>query len=257
MIHRTAIVEDGVTLGSEVEVGPYAYVEAGAVIGDQSRIGPHAVVYGRVCLGQRCTVHAGAVLGDTPQDMGFDGGESAVRVGDDCVIREGVTIHRGTKPGTETVVGNECFLMAFSHLAHNVRLGNQVIVANGAVMGGYAEVGDRAFISGNTSVHEFVKVGRLAMMGGGGGMSKDLPPFCTTRPVTLNGVAGLNVVGMRRAGMSSSERADVKQAFNILYRSGLNTTQARAQLAETFSSGPGQEFVEFIDASTRGVCPLS
>ncbi len=256
-VHSTAVVEDGAELGVDVDVGPFAYVEAGARVGDRCRIGPHATIYNRTTLGSDCCVHAGAVLGDVPQDFGFEGGESFVSIGDGSVLREGVTVHRGSKPGTETVIGKRCLLMAFSHFAHNVELADDVIVANGALLGGYVSVGARAFISGNVAVHQFVRIGRLVMLGGGAMISKDVPPFCTARPALENGIGGLNVVGMRRAGMSADDRAAAKAAFKILYHSGLNVSQAMLELAANFSAGPGHEMRDFIAASKRGICGSS
>lgn len=253
-IHATAVVDSGAVLGRGVTVGPFAYVAAGARIGEGCMIGPHATVYGCVDLGAGCRVHAGAVLGDVPQDVGFAGGESGVRIGARCVLREGVTVHRGTKPGTMTTLGDDCFLMAFSHVAHNVTLASRVIMANGALLAGYVEVGERCFISGNAVVHQFVRIGRLAMLGGGCGISKDVPPFCTMCPTALNEVAGLNVVGMRRAGLSATDRQAVRQAFKVLYRSGLNVSQAVAVLRERFTTGPAAELSAFAAASTRGLC---
>ena len=254
MIHQTAVIDPGAELGNGVSVGPFSYIDAGVRLGDGCVVGPHVSIYRHTTLGADCTVHAGAVLGDIPQDTGFEECRSFVRIGSDCTIREGVTIHRGSKPDTVTEISNECFLMAFSHFAHNVRLGNGVTVANGALLGGYVEVGDKAFISGNCAIHQFVKVGRLAMLGGGCGVSKDVPPFCMLPPVSFNAVGGLNIVGMRRAGLDSGERHEIKTAFKILYRSGLNVSQASRKIRETFSSGPALEICAFIEKSTRGIC---
>ncbi len=257
MIHESAVIEDGAEIGRNVRVGPFTHIEAGTRVGDGCVIGPNVTIMQHTSLGADCRVHAGAVLGDVPQDTGFEGGDSFVRIGAGCLIREGVTIHRGTKTGTATEIGEGCFLMAFSHCAHNVRLGTGVIMANGALLGGHVEVGDRAFISGNCMVHQFVKVGRVAMLGGGCGASKDVPPFCTLRPMVLNSVAGLNIVGMRRAGLSPEERKEIKEAFKILYRSGLNVSDAKDKIRATLASGPALEIAEFIEHSGRGICPAS
>lgn len=254
MIHETAVIDPGAELGRDVTIGPFSYIEADVRIGDGCVVGSHVSIMRYTLLGSNCRVHAGAVLGDLPQDTAFKQCESWVRIGADCLIREGVTIHRGTKQGTVTEIGDGCFLMAFSHFAHNVRLGKSVIVANGALLGGYVEVGDRAFISGNCLMHQFVKVGRLAMLGTGCAATKDVPPFCMLRNVALNTVAGLNVVGMRRAGLSSQERDEIKRAFKILYQSGLNVSQAAGKIKETFDSGPALEFCAFIEDSKRGIC---
>lgn len=253
-IHPSAIIDPGAVLGAEVSVGPFAVIEGGTVIGDHCVIGPHAVIYRYTSLGPGCRIHAGAVLGDTPQDVAFKEVESYVKVGAGCIIREGVTIHRGTKPGTSTTVGDRCFLMALSHLGHNVQMGDDVMVANGALLAGYVEVGSRAFISGNAGVHQFTRIGRLAMLSGCSAISKDVPPFCTTRAASLNWIAGLNVVGMRRAGMTAEERQAVRTAFKVLYRSGLNVSQALSRLGEEFRDGPARELWEFAAASQRGIC---
>jgi UDP-N-acetylglucosamine acyltransferase len=253
-IHPSAVVEAGAELGEQVSVGPGAFIEKGAVIGDGCAIGPHAIIYGHTTLGRGCKVHAHAVIGDLPQDLAFKDQPSFVKVGDECVLREGVTIHRGTKEGTTTAVGNRCFLMANSHLGHNVVLGDQVILANGVLLAGYVDVGARAFISGNSVIHQFVRIGRLAMIGGECGINKDVPPFCTTLPVHLNAIGGMNIVGMRRAGLTPDERKAVKAAFKLLYRSGLNVSQALEKMKEQFTSGPAAEFVQFIEESKRGIC---
>ena len=195
------------------------------------------------------------VIGDVPQDLAFKNVESFVRIGAGCVIREHVTIHRGTKEGTGTVVGDGCYLMAHSHLGHNVQLGRQVILANGVLLAGYVEIGDLAFISGNVCVHQFVRIGRLAMLAGLTAAAKDVPPFCTTRALTLNRVTALNVIGMRRAGMAPTERAEAKEAFRLLYRASLNVTQLDA-IRGKFEGGPAIEMCDFIAASKRGICRL-
>lgn len=253
-IHATAVVDKGARLGSNVSIGPFACVEKNTVIGDGAVLGPHVVIFQHTTIGAGCKIHAGVVIGDLPQDLSFKETESHVRIGAGCTIREGVTIHRGTKPGTTTEIGNECFLMANAHFAHNVKLGNSVIVANGVLCAGYVEVGDRAFISGNCAVHQFVKIGRLAMLGGLSAVSQDVPPFFITRPSSLNTIVACNIVGMRRAGLSSDERTQVRKAFSLLYRSGLNAHQALQQIRSTLNSGPVLELCEFIEQSKRGIC---
>lgn len=238
-IHPTAVVEEGATLADDVEVGP------------------HAVIYRGVTVGPGCKIHAGAILGGLPQDLAYKDSESYVRIGARVVIREHVTINRGTKPGSETVVGDDCFLMAGAHLAHNVRIGQRVILANGVLLAGYVEVGDRVFLGGNSAVHQFCRVGRLAMMSGCAALSKDLPPFCVMGGCSLNRVRGVNIVGMKRAGMSPEERTLVRRAFRTMFRAGLNVKQALQQLDVEFTDGPVREFCDFIRASKRGIAMAS
>ncbi len=257
MIHKTAVVDDGARMGRDVQVGPFAVIEKDTVIGDGCVIGAHASVLRYTRLGAGCRVHAGAVVGDVPQDMGFDGGESYVHIGERCVIRECVTVHRGTKPGTVTVIGEECFLMACSHVAHNCKLGPRVVLANATLLGGYVEIGERAFISGNCLIHQFCRIGRLAMLGGGSAASKDVPPFCTVNPLTLNRVAGLNVIGLRRAGFPPEQRQQVRRAFKILYASGRNVAQAVEEIRSQFRDGPALEFCDFAEQSQRGLCAMT
>jgi UDP-N-acetylglucosamine acyltransferase len=256
-IHPTAVVEAGAVLGADVSVGAGAFIEAGAQLGAGCVIGPHAVLFKYVTLGPRCRVHAHAVLGDLPQDLGFHEAATFVRIGADCIIREGVTIHRGTKPDTATVVGDHCFLMANSHLAHNVRLGNRVILANGVLLAGYVEVGDNVFCGGNAAVHQFCHIGRLAMLQGLAGISQDVPPFCTMHGTTMNGVAGLNIIGLRRAGLTPEQRLEVKRAFKLLYHSGLNYRDAVARIRADVPPGPAQELADFVAASKRGIAGVS
>lgn len=235
-------------------MGPFCLVDERVVLGAGVILGPRVTLFPGTTIGPRCRIHANAVVGDLPQDLNFRGGESLVRIGSDCVLREAVTIHRGTMPGTVTEIGDGCLLMACSHVGHNARLGNEAVLANGALLAGYAEIGERAFISGNCLIHQYARVGRLAMMSGGSAAQMDVPPFCITRSVCANTVIGLNVIGLRRAGVSSAERQALKQAFHTLYRAGLSVSHA----LETIQSGPTtplvRELCEFVRQSKRGIC---
>lgn len=256
-IHSTALIAPGASLGERVEVGPYVVIGPDTVIGAGTRIGPHAVIHPHTTLGANCSVHAHAVVGDNPQDFAFDATtRSHVVIGNNVTIREHVTIHRGTKPDTSTEVGDGCFLMAGSHLAHNVKLGRRVILANNALLAGYVEVGDGAFISGGAVVHQFVRIGRLALLSGNSGIGKDVPHFCVCAGVERNSVAGMNVIGMRRAGIGPEHRKQIKRAFELLYRSGLNFRDVPAAIRAEISDGPALEMADFVAASKRGVCPL-
>ncbi|MDD5678172.1 MAG: acyl-ACP--UDP-N-acetylglucosamine O-acyltransferase [Kiritimatiellae bacterium] len=254
-IHSTAIVSSKAELGANVSVGPFCIIDADVKIGANTRIGPHVTILPFTTIGAGCTIHDNAVMGGLPQDLAFKAETvSYVRIGANCVIREGVTVHRGTKPETETVVGDGCFLMVNSHVAHNCRLANGVILVNGALLAGYVEVGERAIVSGNAVVHQFCRIGKLTMISGNGAISKDLPPFCTVRSSSVNNIAGLNVIGMRRNGYAAPERQAIKKAFHTLFQSGLNVSQATAKIRAESSSAPVLEFCEFIEQSKRGIC---
>ncbi|MFN4278749.1 acyl-ACP--UDP-N-acetylglucosamine O-acyltransferase [Thermosynechococcus sp.] len=253
-VHPTAVIEAGAHIGEDVEIGPFCYVAATVEIGRGTQLAPHVTLLGYTRLGENCKVHSGAVIGDLPQDVAYQGGISYVHIGDRCILREGVTIHRGTQPETVTHVGHDCLLMAHSHLGHNAYVGNHVTIANNSLIAGYAQVGDRAFISGNCLVHQFTRIGRLAMLSGGTAIQKDVPPFCMTRSLSTNTIMGLNVVGLRRAGFSAQERQLLKKALDILYRSHFTTSQAVQHLREQFVHPLIQEFCDFISASERGIC---
>ena len=254
-IHPTAVVESGAVLGHNVEIGPFSYVANHTHIGDHCHLGSHVTILPYTTLGSGCQVHAGAVIGDLPQDLSFHPGDvSYVKIGQNTVLREGVTVNRGTKPGTVTTIGNDCLLMANSHVGHNCTLGDRVIMTNGSLAGGYVEIGDRAFISGNCMIHQFVRIGRLVMMSGGSAASKDVPPFCMTQSSATSTLMGLNSVGLRRAGVDGSDRKQIKDAFKLLFCSGLPTTTAIEKLQNPAPSPLVQELCEFIASSERGVC---
>jgi UDP-N-acetylglucosamine acyltransferase len=254
-IHPTAVIDPKAQLSSSVTVGPFAVIEGPAVIGEECAIAAHAVIGGNVTIGARNSIGHGAIIGGDPQDFAFKPEvQSRVVIGDGNRIREYVTIHRGTKDGTDTVVGNNCFLMAGAHLAHNVTLGDDVILANNVLLGGHVCVGDRVFIGGGCVFHQFIRVGSFAICQGAAGFSKDIPPFCMA--AGRNAVAGLNVIGLRRAGFDSTQRAEIKRAFDLLYRSGRNTSQALASAREQ-TWDAAKPFWEFVAAAgKKGLCAL-
>ena len=253
-IHPTAVIHPQAALGAGVSVGPFAVIEEGARLGDGCTVHAHAFIGGSVALGQNCTVGNGAVLGGDPQDFAFKPQvRSSVIIGDGTRIGEYVTIHRGTTDGSDTVVGDGCFLMGGAHLAHNVRLGNGVIIANNALLGGYVLVEDRVFIGGGCVFHQHIRIGQLAICQGGSAFSKDIPPFVIA--AERNGVAGLNVVGLRRAGLGSAERAEIKCAFDLLYRSGKNASQAIVAAQAAKWGEAGCAFWDFVAAAKKkGLC---
>lgn len=254
MIHSTAIIHPSAQLGQNVTVGPYAVIEGAARIGDGCTIHAHAIIGAHVTMGRDNVIGHGAFIGGDPQDFAFKPEvQSEVRIGDGNKIREYCTIHRGTTEGSATIVGDGCFLMAGAHLAHNVRLGNAVVIANNALLAGYVEVGDRVFIGGGAVFHQFIRIGRLTICQGISGFGKDIPPYVTAAQV--NGVAGLNVIGLRRAGFNPEQRAEIKAAFDLLYRRGLNVSQALAAARERSWNEAAQVFWDFVaGAKKKGLC---
>jgi len=254
MIHPTAIIDPEAKLGSQVSVGPHVVIEGPVQIGDECEIQAHAVITGHVIMGNRNVVGYGAVIGGEPQDFAFRPEVcSAVHIGDGNRFREYSTIHRGSKENTSTVVGDGCYLMAGAHLGHNVRLGDRVIIANNAMLGGYVQVEDGVFIGGGCVFHQFIRVGRLAICQGASAFSKDVPPY--TMAAERNGVAGLNIIGLRRAGFTPEQRAEIKEAFALLYRRGLNVTQALAAARERAWGPEAQAFFDFLgEGKKRGYC---
>lgn len=253
-IHPSAVVEPGAKLAAGVRIGPLSYVQAGATIGEGTSVGPQATILEFATVGRNCRVHAGAVIGDLPQDVSFGGEASYVRIGDDCVLRECVTVHRGTEADSVTEVGSGCLLMATSHVAHNCKVGDRVILANGVALGGRVEVGDGVFFGGGVMVHQFCRIGRLAMLSGNSAAKKDIPPFMMTRELDTR-IMGLNLVGLRRAGVSADERMRLKRAMKTLYHSDLNVTQALERIEGELEGECVRELVEFIRASKRGIAP--
>ena len=252
LIHPTAIIHPKARLASSVQVGPYAVIDEGVEIGGDCVIGPHVYITGLTRIGEGNKFFAGCVIGEAPQDLKYSGEPTGVRIGDRNIFREHVTVHRSSKVEEETVVGSNNYLMQHSHVGHNCRVGNHVILVSGALLGGYASVDDRALVSGNCLVHQFVRVGTLSLMQGGAAISKDLPPFTLARE--YNGICGLNTIGLRRAGFTPAERLELKQLYHALFREGTNVRAAAVAATERFSGGPAKTMLDFVKASKRGVC---
>lgn len=252
-VHSTAIVSNKAQIHDSVEIGAYAIVGDDVRIGEGTVVMAHAYLTGFTTIGKNNRIHIGAVIGHEPQDYAFDKTmRSYLELGDNNIIREYVTLHRGTKPESKTVIGNNNMFMATSHLGHNVTAGNNIIMANGAAVGGYAVIGDNAFLSGGSMVHQFVRVGRLAMLGGGARTTKDIPPF--TSSLHLNKVGALNLIGMKRAGLSAQAIREVKECYKIFYLSHRLRQDAIDALHERdFQTKEAQEFISFIDAAGRPI----
>jgi len=252
MIHPTAIIHPAAQLDPTVQVGPYAVIDAHVVVGADCWIGPHVHLTGHTTIGTRNQFHAGCVVGDAPQDLKYAGQPTKLQIGDRNRFREHVTVHRSNSLSEDTVIGSDNFLMAHSHVGHNSRLGNSIILANGALLGGHVSVADRAFISGNCLIHQFVRVGMLALMQGGAAISKDLPPFTIAYGDNL--ICGLNTVGLRPAGVSGEQRTELKRLYHALFREGENIATPLASAQKNFPGEYAQILLQFIASSQRGVC---
>ncbi|HEY3862411.1 MAG TPA: acyl-ACP--UDP-N-acetylglucosamine O-acyltransferase [Verrucomicrobiae bacterium] len=252
MIHSSAIISPGAQLDPSVEVGPFSVIDGNVSLGAGCKVGPHVYLTGHTIIGPDNCFHANCVIGGAPQDVKYKDEPAGLRIGARNLFREGATVHRSAKLGEDTIVGSDNFLMVNSHLGHNVRLGSRVIVASGALLAGHVEVEDNVFISGNCLVHQFVRIGRLAIMQGGSGISQDLPPFTVARG--SNNICGLNTVGLRRAGISQEERMELKRLYKKLFLSELNLSQIMEEARREFTSASSRHLLEFIAASKRGIC---
>lgn len=252
-VHPTAIVGEGVTLGEGTTVGAYAVIEDGVTLGKDNVIWHHAFLGRGTTMGDRNQVHPFAVIGHVPQDVSFDPStETFTRIGDDNVFRESCQVHRATKEGQATIVGNGNLMMALSHVAHDCHVHDNVIMVNMASLPGHCEAFDRVIMSGFTGMHQFCKIGRCAMVSALSVSNKDLPPFFVFggRPALAEAV---NIVGLRRAGMSKEVRAEIKEAYRILYRSNLTLPEALAKIEAECTSDEAKELLEFIRTSKRGI----
>lgn len=251
-VHATAIVAPGAELAEGVEVGPYSIIGEHACIGGNTTIGPHVLIDGHCAIGEGCAIGMGAVIGTIPQDDKYHGEPSQVVIGDRTRIREYVTINRATGEEAVTSVGNDCLLMAYCHLAHNCKVGHGVSIANYGGMSGHTVIEDSAVIGGMVGSHQFVRVGRMAMVSGFSKISVDIPPFALADGKPAKVVA-LNVRGLRRMGLSVENRTQLAKAFKLLYRSDLNLSQALEQLAkQTDGCAEVEYLMEFLKKTRDG-----
>lgn len=240
-------------LDEDVEIGPYSVVGPGVKLGSGTRVMAHVVLDGFTSIGRECCIYPFASIGTRSQDLKYRGGDTFVRIGDRTTIREYVTVNSGTDPGETTEVGHDCLVMAYAHIAHTCVIGNEVIMANCATLGGHIVVEDQAILGGLSAVHQFVRIGRLCMVGGCTKVTQDCPPFMLVdgRPAR---VRGPNRVGMQRRGIDDAVRTRLKSAYRLLYRSGLSTRQALATIeAEIDPCDEIRHLCEFVRTSRRGI----
>lgn len=243
-IHETAIIAPSAELGPDVEIGPYCVVGDSVKVGARTVLLAHVVLEPGAIIGEECRIASGAVLGGQPQDAKFSGEQTFLRIGDRNIIREGVTIHRATGEGNVTVVGDDNMIMAYAHIGHNVRIGNHCTIASYVGISGHGVVEDRVVFGGFVGVHQFVRIGKLAMVGGMSRVVQDVAPYLTVQGSPLV-PHGLNVVGLRRAGATAEVREQIKHAYRLLYRSNLNLQQALERIAQELP--PSEELNYMVD----------
>jgi UDP-N-acetylglucosamine acyltransferase len=253
-IHPLALISPAAKLGRDVQLGPYCVVEEGVEIGDDSILESRVTIKTGTKIGPKNHIFEGAILGSLPQHIHATANAGMLVLGRGNVIRENVTIHRALKPGAATVIGDDCLLMVNAHVAHDCHLGERVILTNNVMLAGHVTVGSQAFLSGAVGVHQFCRVGRLAMVGGQAHLSRDVPPF-----VTIDGessyVVGLNQIGLRRAGYSPQVIAELKNAYRLIFRSEYNWKEMLVRLKAEFTQGLAAEFHPFLIESARGIVP--
>lgn len=252
-IHSTAIVSNKAKLGENVEVGPYSIINDGVVIGSGSRIGSHVLIEGKTTIGMNCQIFKGAVIGSRPQDLKFKGGNVFLEIGDNNIIREYCTLNPGTEEGTKTTLGSGNLLMAYSHVAHDCRIGDNCVFANNATLAGHVIVEDKAVIGGLVAIHQFVRVGTLSIIGGCSKVVHDIPPYstCDGHPAL---VYGLNLVGLRRNKLTKESISLLDKAFRIIFNSGLLVKNAAAKVEKEVKLIKEVSYlIDFIQNSQRGL----
>ncbi|MFP4687027.1 MAG: acyl-ACP--UDP-N-acetylglucosamine O-acyltransferase [bacterium] len=252
-IHKTAVIEDGAELDSNVSVGPYSIVSSKTRIGAGTEVGPHVLIEGNVEIGSGNVIRNGAVIGTPPQDWSYKGNDTGVKIGNDNVLREYITINRSTTEGSPTEIGDENMIMAYCHVAHDCSIGCGNALANGVTLAGHVKVHDHVMMGGLTPVHQFVTIGSYAMVGGLSRLNKDVPPYVRIAGNPAK-IFDLNVIGLRRNNFSDETRRVLKKAYKIVFRSKNNTSQALKQIrSELPELAEIKQFVEFIENSERGI----
>lgn len=248
-----AYIHPDAKIGKDVVIGPFVTIDKNVVIGDGTRIEPNVTIYEGARIGKNCRIFPGAVIAAVPQDLKFRGEETTVEIGDNNMIRECVTIHRGTASKGKTVIGNNCLIMAYAHIAHDCVLGSNIILANAVQLAGEVEVDDFAIIGGGTLVHQFSRIGGHVMIQGGSHINKDIPPYVRAARMPIS-YTGINTVGLRRRNFSNETIALIQDVYRSLFASGMNTTEALAYIeSEIPASKERDEIVAFVRTSSRGI----
>jgi len=254
MIHKTAIVDAGAEIGADVEIGPYSIIRNNVILGDNTRIGSHVVIEPYVRIGPDCRIFQYAAIGAPPQSLKFKGEESFIKIGRGNTIREFVTIHRGTAfGGGVTELGENNFIMAYSHIAHDCRVGDHVVLSNNATLGGHITIGDYSIVGGLVAIHQFVRIGAYAFIGGKCAEVKDVQPYVIAAGDRAR-LHGLNAVGLKRHGFSASTLSALKKTYRLIFRIGLTLNEAIERVSAEVEMVPEVvDFIAFIKNSQRGI----
>ena len=253
MISKLAFIHPDAKIGKDVIIEPFAYIAGNVVIGDETWVGPNSTILDGARIGKKCKIFPSSVVSGIPQDLKFRGEETTAEIGDNTTIREGVTVNRGTAAVGKTVVGNNCLLMAYSHIGHDCAIGNYVIIGNSTGMAGEVKVDDFVIISGGTLVHQFTRVGAHVMVGGGSKIRTDVPPFIKADRDPLS-YMGLNSVGLTRRGFEKERIDEIHNIYRVIYQKGFNITQALDEVEKEFKPSPDRDYIlEFIRSSERGI----
>lgn len=253
-IHPTAIVSKKANLADDIEVGPYSIIGDEVEIGSSSKIGVFCTIEGETFIGKDCRIFTGAVIGSIPQDLKYHGAKTRLIIGDSNIIREYATINLGTEATGQTLIGNHNLLMAYSHIAHDCVIGNECIIANNGTLAGHVTIEDKAIVGGLVAIHQFVRLGRLSIIGGCSKVVQDVPPYasCDGHPAK---VYGINVVGLKRAGFTPSLISRLKKAFKLIFFSKLSISHALDEIEKEIPPSPEiSNLIEFIRNSSRGIC---
>ena len=253
MIHNLSDVNPRARIGDQVKVGPFTSIAADVEVGEGTIIGPNVTIMDGARIGKHCSIYPGAVISAVPQDLKFDGEHTTIEIGDRTTIRECATINRGTNAYGKTTIGEDCLIMAYVHIAHDCIIGNKVILVNSVALAGHVEVGDWSIISGLSAVHQFVKIGKHVMVGGGAMVRKDIPPYITVAGDPLS-YAGVNSVGLRRREFNNEQIKEIQDVYRVIFQSGKNISQAVDSVKVEFSSSQlASEIIDFIESSERGL----
>jgi UDP-N-acetylglucosamine acyltransferase len=253
MISKLAFIHPDAKIGKDVIIEPFAYIAGNVVIGDETWVGPNSTIMDGARIGKKCRIFPSSVISGIPQDLKFRGEETTSEIGDNTTVREGVTVNRGTAAVGKTIVGNNCLLMAYSHIGHDCAIGNNVIVGNATSMAGEVKVDDFAILSGGTLVHQFTRVGAHVMIGGGSKIRTDVPPFIKADRDPLS-YMGLNSVGLTRRGFEKERIDEIHNIYRFIYQKGFNITQALDEVEKEFKPSPDRDYIlDFIRKSERGI----